>query len=68
VVEHVGLAASARDAAIGYLQGSPLRSDRGARPRRLEAVTELVADALAPRFRSRPIEGRIRALVITARR
>src|SRR4051812_28762206 len=42
--------------------------DRGARARRLEAVTELVADALAPPFRSRPIEGRVPALVIPARR
>jgi ubiquinone/menaquinone biosynthesis C-methylase UbiE len=60
-------AASPRDPAIAYCQGTPLRNEIEARDAsRLEDATTLAADALARRFGSGPIEGGIRALVITA--
>ena len=62
-------AASAREAAIAYCQGTPLRNEIEARDAsRLEAATQAAADALMRRFGAGPIEGRIRAHVITARR
>lgn len=62
-------AASPRDAAIGYCQGNPWRGEIEARdPDGLERATEHVAKALARRFGEGPIEGRIRALVVTAGR
>lgn len=68
-VAHLSRAPSARDAAVGYCQGTPWRGEIEARdPGGLEAVTEHVAAALARRFGSGAVEGRIRALVITARR
>jgi SAM-dependent methyltransferase len=67
VVEHVSRAPSARDAATGYIQGSPWRGEIEARdPAGLEAATAHVAEALAGRFGRGPIEGKISALVITA--
>jgi len=60
-------AASCRVPAIGYCQGTPLRSEIEARDAsRLEAATDQAADALAKRFGTGTIEGRIRALVIAA--
>jgi len=60
-------AASPRDAAIAYCQGTPLRSEIEARgPARLEEATEVAAEALARRFGAGPIEGRISAHVVTA--
>jgi len=60
-------AASPRDAAIAYCQGTPLRNEIEARDAsRLEDATKRAADALAERFGSGAIEGRIRAFVITA--
>jgi len=62
-------AASPRDAAIAYCQGTPLRSEIEQRdPSGLEDATRQATEALAQRFGSGPIEGRIRALVITAAR
>ncbi len=62
-------AASPRDAAIAYCQGTPLRSEIEARgATRLEEATEVAAKALARRFGNGPIEGRISAHVITAER
>jgi SAM-dependent methyltransferase len=62
-------AATPRDAAIAYCQGNPWRNEIEARdPDGLERATEHVAAALARRFGEGPIEGRIRALVVTARR
>ncbi len=59
--EHVAKrsrAGSHRDPAIGYCQGSPLRSEIEARdPKQLESVTEAAAEALARRFGNGPIEG-----------
>ena len=60
-------ASSHRDPAIGFCQGSPLRSEIEARdPKRLEAVTEAAAEALARRFGRGPIEGGIQAIVFDA--
>jgi SAM-dependent methyltransferase len=61
-------AASAHDAALGYCQGSPWRSEIEARGGPgLERATQHAADALAKRFGNGPIEGEISALVVTAR-
>jgi ubiquinone/menaquinone biosynthesis C-methylase UbiE len=60
-------APSPLDPAIAYCQGTPLRNEIEARdPSRLEAATQESAKALAQRFGSGPIKGRIRAHVITA--
>jgi len=62
-------APSPRDAAVGICQGTPLRNEIEARDAsRLEEATERAADALAQRFGSGAIDGRIRALVVTATR
>ena len=61
--------ASSRDVAIAFCQGTPLRNEIVARDAsRLEEATQRVAEALAQRFGTGVIEGRIRALVITAAR
>ena len=60
---------SALDAAIGYCQGNPLRGEIEARePDGLQTVTDAVASALAERFGSSRIEGRICAHIITAQK
>jgi len=62
-------ASSPRDPAMAYCQGTPLRNEIEARdPSRLEEATEKAAEALAQRFGTGAIEGRIRAFVITAAR
>jgi ubiquinone/menaquinone biosynthesis C-methylase UbiE len=62
-----GRAASPLDAAIAYCQGSPLRNEIETRDAsRLEEATKHVADALAHRFGTGAIEGRIRAHIIAA--
>ena len=62
-------AASPRHAAVAFCQGTPLRSEIEARDAsRLEEATNLATDALAERFGKDAIEGRIRALVVTAAR
>jgi hypothetical protein len=67
VVEHTSRAPSAREPAIAYCQGTPLRSEIEARGTlRLEEATEYATNALARRYGSGPIEGKIRALVVTA--
>jgi ubiquinone/menaquinone biosynthesis C-methylase UbiE len=66
-VDGTSKATSPRSAATGFCQGTPLRSEIEARDAsRLEEATEKAAEALARRFGTGPIEGRIRALVITA--
>jgi ubiquinone/menaquinone biosynthesis C-methylase UbiE len=68
-VEKRGRAPSPRDPAIGFCQGSPLRSEIEARDAgRLEEATEAAAQAIAARFGPGPIEGKIQAHVITATR
>ena len=69
VVEGVSKASSARDVAIAFCQGTPLRNEIEARdPSRLQEATVAATNALAERFGSRAVEGRMRAMVITATR
>lgn len=69
VVSARSRASSAYDAAFGYCQGSPWRSEIEARggPAGLQNATQRAADALARRFGQGPIEAGIAALVVTAR-
>jgi ubiquinone/menaquinone biosynthesis C-methylase UbiE len=68
-LEHKSRAASPRDPAIAYCQGTPLRNEIEARdPARLEEATMRSTEALAQRFGRGAVEGRIRAHVITAMR
>jgi hypothetical protein len=65
----VSKAASPRDPAVAYCQGTPLRNEIEVRDAsRLAEATDAATDALARRFGTGPIEGRIRAHVITAAR
>jgi len=58
---------SARDLAIGFCQGSPLRSEIEERdPDRLGEATDAVTKALVSRFGNGPIAGKMRAHVIIA--
>ena len=60
-------APSPRHPAIAYCQGTPLRNEIEARDAsRLEEATEKAAAAVARRFGSGAVDGRIRAYVITA--
>ncbi len=66
-VEQQSHAPSARDLAIGFCQGSPLRSEIEARDAtRLGEATDVATQALLARFGRGPIVGRMRAHVITA--
>ena len=66
-VDHRSRAASPRDPAIAYCQGTPWRNEIEARgPARLEEATNRAADAVAQRFGNGAVDGRIRAFVITA--
>lgn len=68
-VEARSRAPSPREAAIGYCQGTPLRSEIEARdPSGLTAATKRATEALANRFGPGPIDGRIRAFVFTCTR
>ncbi|WP_210505688.1 class I SAM-dependent methyltransferase [Naasia sp. SYSU D00057] len=58
----------ARQAAEGICQGTPLRLQLEARGADLEAVTASAAAAVAERFGSGPIVGRMQALVVSATR
>jgi ubiquinone/menaquinone biosynthesis C-methylase UbiE len=60
-------AASAFDPAIGFCQGTPLRSEIESRdPARLGPVTEAAARAVAARYGDGPIEATMRAFVFDA--
>jgi ubiquinone/menaquinone biosynthesis C-methylase UbiE len=66
-VDERSKAASPRDVAIAYCQGTPLRNEiEGRDASRLEEATKQATEALARRFGNGPVEGRIRAFVITA--
>jgi ubiquinone/menaquinone biosynthesis C-methylase UbiE len=68
-VDNTSRAPSPRHPAVAYCQGTPLRNEIEARDRsRLEDATNAAADAVARRFGTGPVEGRIRAFVITASR
>lgn len=59
-------AASARDAVIGFCQGSPLRGEIEAlKTPDLEGATTAAAAAVQAKFGSGPVDGRIQALVVT---
>ena len=61
-------APSPRHPAIGFCQGTPLRSEIEARdPGRLDEITDAAAHAIATRFGDGMIEGRMQAHVIVAR-
>lgn len=66
-VEATSRAASARDVAIAFCQGTPLRNEiegRGGSP--LDRATAVAEEALRRRFGSDQVEGRIQAHVICA--
>jgi SAM-dependent methyltransferase len=66
-VEHRSRAPSPRHPAVAYCQGTPLRNEIEARDAsRLEEATNLAAEAIASRFGSGAVDGRIRAFVVTA--
>ncbi len=66
-VEHRSKAASPRDVAVAYCQGTPLRNEIVTRDAtRLDEATKAATEALAHRFGSGPVDGRIRAHVISA--
>ena len=66
-VNEISKAFSPSDPAIAYCQGTPLRNEIEAQDAsRLEEATKHAAEALSLRFGRGPIEGRIRAFVITA--
>lgn len=68
-IDETSRAASSRDVAVAYCQGTPLRTEIEARDASgLENATQHATEALARRFGDGAIEGRIRALVITATR
>jgi SAM-dependent methyltransferase len=63
------LAASARDVAIAYCQGTPMRGEIETRDAtRLEEATRVAAQAVEERFGPGAIDGRIQALVIDVER
>jgi ubiquinone/menaquinone biosynthesis C-methylase UbiE len=71
VVSLPSRAASARDAAIGLCQGTPMRGEIEARapgPDGLQAATEAATAALAAAYGNGPIEAPMQALMIVARR
>jgi ubiquinone/menaquinone biosynthesis C-methylase UbiE len=60
-------APSPRDVAVAYCEGSPLRNEIEARDKaRLQEATSRATDAIARRFGTGPVDGRIRAIVVTA--
>jgi SAM-dependent methyltransferase len=60
-------ATSAREPAVAYCQGTPLRNEIEARDAgRLEVATERASQAIAARHGSGPVSGKIQAHVITA--
>jgi SAM-dependent methyltransferase len=66
-VEHRSRAASHRDPAVGFCQGTPLRNEIEARdPNRLGEATDAAAAAIATRFGLAPIDARMQAHVVMA--
>lgn len=65
--DDVSRAASARDVAVAFCQGTPLRTEIEQRDAsRLEEATARATDALARAFGHGAIEGRMRAFIVTA--
>lgn len=68
-VEYISKCSSAKDCAVAYCQGTPLRNEIEARDAQgLNGATRLAEEALTRRFGHDVIEGRIRAFVFTAAR
>lgn len=68
-LDETSTAPSARDVAIAYVQGTPLRNEiEGRDPTALARVTDLATDAIAARFGDGPVVGKLRAHVVTATR
>jgi ubiquinone/menaquinone biosynthesis C-methylase UbiE len=66
-VDHRSKAPSPREPATAYCQGTPLRNEIEARDAsRLEEATRRATEAVAQRFGTGAVDGRIRALVISA--
>jgi ubiquinone/menaquinone biosynthesis C-methylase UbiE len=66
-LERRSRAPSPRDAAVGFCQGTPLRNEIEARDAaRLGEATDSAAAAIAARFGTGPIDGKIQAHVISA--
>ncbi len=66
-VAHRSRAASARDVAVAYCQGTPLRNEIVTRDAsRLDEATAAATEAIARRFGNGPVDGRISAHVIAA--
>jgi len=66
-IDEKSKAPSPRDVTVAYCQGTPLRGEiEACDASRLEHATAQAAAALAQRFGHGPIEGRIRAFVISA--
>ncbi|WP_119153595.1 class I SAM-dependent methyltransferase [Caldimonas tepidiphila] len=62
-------AGSARIPAMAYCQGAPLRNEIEARdPAKLGETTDACAEAIARRFGSGPVDGKIQALIVTVER
>jgi SAM-dependent methyltransferase len=60
---------SAQNAAIAYCQGTPLRPEIEAQgPRAMDAALAAATAALAARFGTGPIEGKIQAVVVSVQR
>jgi ubiquinone/menaquinone biosynthesis C-methylase UbiE len=61
------LAATCRDAAIGFCQGTPLRNEIETRdPNGLAEATEAAAERIGARFGNGPVDGMMQAHVFTA--
>ncbi|MFO1108314.1 MAG: methyltransferase domain-containing protein [Bradyrhizobium sp.] len=66
-VNHISRAPSPREPAVALCQGTPMRGEIEARGAPgLETATDRAEEALRQRFGRGPIEGRIRALVVSA--
>jgi SAM-dependent methyltransferase len=61
-------AASPRDPAVAYCQGTPLRTEIEARSSRPDEATEIAADAIARRFGPGPVDARMQAHVVSVER
>jgi hypothetical protein len=66
-IEKRSVAPSPRDPAIGICKGSPLRAEIEARDsERLDEVVDRATEAVARKFGSGAVSGRIRAHIVTA--
>ena len=68
-LEEISAAPSARYPAVAYCQGTPLRNEIEARDASLlDHVTDLATEAIAARFGSGPVAGKIRGHIVAAAR